>query len=400
MSLLFTPKKIGTKEIGNRFVHSATYEGMARETGEVTEQLIRKYRMLARGEVGLIIPGLMYIDPLGRGVRYQTGIHCDAMIPGLKNLVRAIHDEGGTVFFQIAHSGQQTSPQLIGRTPLGPSRAARDPVYFFKPRAMTDEEIQETTTSFGAAAQRAVAAGADGIQIHAAHGYLLNQFLSPFFNKRTDAWGGTTENRFRLLREVILEVKSLIPEGMPLIVKLNADDHTPREGITPELAVEYARKLAALEIDALEISCGTLFSYMNMCRGDVPVEELVQSLPAWKKPLAKIVVGRLRGKYNLVEAYNREAAVRVKPVIGDIPLILVGGMRSVAIMNDVLERNHADFISLSRPFLREPNLVRKIHEGKTDCAACVSCNRCFAAIANDLPVLCYCNGYPSRQKTA
>lgn len=400
MSLLFTAKKIGTKEIRNRFVHSATYEGMANETGEVTERLISKYRALARGDVGLIIPGLMYIDPLGRGVRYQTGIHHDAMIPGLKNLAQAVHDEGGTIFFQIAHSGRQTDPHLIGRTPLGPSRAVRDPVHFFKPRAMTDKEIRNTISAFGIAAQRAAEAGADGIQIHAAHGYLLNQFLSPFFNRRTDAWGGTTENRFRLLREVILEVRRLIPEDMALIVKLNVNDHTPREGITPELAVEYARKLAELTIDALEISCGTLFSYMNMCRGDVPVEELVQSLPGWKKPLAKVVVGRLQGKYNLVEAYNREAAVRVKPVLDGIPLILVGGLRSVAVMNDVLKQNHADFVSLSRPFLREPNLVKKIQEKKTDCAACVSCNRCFAAIANELPILCYYHGYPAHRKTA
>jgi len=395
MSLLFSPIMIGAIEIKNRFVNSATYEGMALETGEVTERLIKRYRTLARGKVGLIITGLIFVQPLGRGVKYQTGIQNDAMIPGLKKLTDAVHDEGGRIAFQLAHAGRQSSKELLGETPMGPSSAVRDPVYFFKPRAMTEGDIGETINAFGEAARRAFEAGADAIQLHAAHGYLINQFLSPFFNRRKDDWGGSEENRFRFLKEIILKIRDTVPEGMPILVKMNVNDFTPREGITPPLAATYAAWLADLKIDALEISCGSLFSYMNMCRGGVPINEMVQGLPAWKKPVGRIVIGRLVGKYDLEEGYNLDGAKVIKPVIGDIPLILVGGLRRKAHMEEILQKNHADLISMSRPFIREPMIVKKFRDGTADTVSCVSCNRCFAGINSDLPTLCYYKGFPT-----
>ncbi len=398
MSLLFSPIMIGDMEIKNRFVNSATYEGMALETGEVTDRLIKRYSTLAKGEVGLIITGLMFVQPLGRGVKYQMGIQSDEMIPGLKRLTEAVHEEGGKIAFQLAHAGRQSSKEIIGETPMGPSSAVRDPVYFFKPRAMTEKEIQETINAFAAAARRAFEAGADAIQLHAAHGYLISQFLSPFLNRRTDAWGGSDENRFRLLKEIILKIRDTVPEGVPILVKMNANDFTPRSGVTPPLAAIYAARLAELKIDALEVSCGSLFSYMNMCRGDVPVDEMVQGLPAWKKTLGRMVVGRLVGKYDLEEGYNLEGAKVIKPVIGDIPLILVGGLRRRAHMEEILQKNHADLISMSRPFIREPLIVKKFREGTADTVSCASCNRCFAGINSNLPTLCYYNGFPETKK--
>lgn len=395
MSLLFSPIKIGDMEIKNRFVRSATYEGMALETGEVTDRLIKKYRVLARGEAGLIITGLMFVQPLGRGLKYQTGIQSDDMIPGLKRLVDAVHEEGGKIAFQIAHAGRQSSKEVLGETPMGPSNKIRDPVYFFKPRAMTEAEIQETIESFGTAARRAAEAGADAIQLHAAHGWLINQFLSPFFNRRKDAWGGSDENRFRFLNEIILKIRNTALKDIPILIKVNTNDFTPREGITPPLAAKYAGWLAGLGIDALEVSCGTLFSYMNMCRGEVPVDEMVQSLPAWKKPVGRLVVNRLVGKYNLEEGYNLKGAKVIKAAIGDIPLILVGGLRTRAHMEEILQENHADLISMCRPFIREPLIVKKIREGTADTVSCVSCNRCLAAIASNLPTLCYYKGFPA-----
>jgi 2,4-dienoyl-CoA reductase-like NADH-dependent reductase (Old Yellow Enzyme family) len=395
MSLLFSPIKIGDMEIKNRFVRSATYEGMALETGEVTDRLIKKYRVLARGEAGLIITGLMFVQPLGRGLKYQTGIQSDDMIPGLKRLVDAVHEEGGKIAFQIAHAGRQSSKEVLGETPMGPSNKIRDPVYFFKPRAMTEAEIQETIESFGTAARRAAEAGADAIQLHAAHGWLINQFLSPFFNRRKDAWGGSDENRFRFLNEIILKIRNTALKDIPILIKVNTNDFTPREGITPPLAAKYAGWLAGLGIDALEVSCGTLFSYMNMCRGEVPVDEMVQSLPAWKKPVGRLVVNRLVGKYNLEEGYNLKGAKVIKAAIGDIPLILVGGLRTRAHMEEILQENHADLISMCRPFIREPLIVKKIREGTADTVSCLSCNRCLAAIASNLPTLCYYKGFPA-----
>jgi 2,4-dienoyl-CoA reductase-like NADH-dependent reductase (Old Yellow Enzyme family) len=202
MSILFEPLNLGNVQIKNRFVHSATYEAMALETGEVSDQLIKKYQILAKGEVGLIIPGFMYVHPLGRSYTYQTGIHNDRMIPGLRKLVEAVHREGGKIAFQLVHAGRQTTKAIIGQTPIAPSSKGRDPINFVKPKEMNPNQIREVIQAFCMAAHRAVESGADGIQLHAAHGYLINQFLSPFFNHRGDEWGGSDANRFRFLKEL------------------------------------------------------------------------------------------------------------------------------------------------------------------------------------------------------
>jgi len=396
MSILFTPINLGDVQIENRFIHSATYEVMALETGEVSDKLIKRYQNLAKGEVGLIIPGYMYVHPLGRCGKYQIGIHSDDMIPGLRRLVEAVHQEGGKIAFQLNHAGRQTTKALIGQIPIGPSSKGRDPIYFVKPKEMNGDEIQEVIQAFSKAAGRAVEAGADGIQLHAAHGYLINEFISPFFNHRKDEWGDSDVNRFRLLKELISEVRNALPQGMPILVKLNTHDYTPQEGITPSLAVTYARWLSDLGINGLEISCGsTCYSYMNMCRGDVPVNELAQSIPFWIKPLAKLMMKRMVGKYNLEEPYNLEAAKVIKPVLEKIPLFVVGGFRNVTQMKETLEKQYADCISMCRPFIREPFIVKRIREGKAEVVGCVSCNRCFAAVPNNIPVQCYNKGLPA-----
>jgi 2,4-dienoyl-CoA reductase-like NADH-dependent reductase (Old Yellow Enzyme family) len=390
MSLPLSPMKIRDMEVKNRFVRSATYECMAKETGEVTDELVNLYRHLAAGEVGLIITGYTFIHPLGRAFKYHAGIHNDEMIPGLKRMVDAVHREEGKIVFQISHAGRQTTKATIGQAPIGPSSTGRDPVNFVKPRQMSEEDIHLAITSFGHAARRAHEAGADGVQLHGAHGYLINQFLSPFFNHREDAWGGSDENRFRFLKETVREVKKAIGDGMIILVKLNTNDFTPQEGITPPLAVKYASWLAKLGIDGLEISCGSgLYSFMNMSRGEVPVDEFVSGLPWWKKPLARLTLNKLVGKYDLEEGYNLEAGKLIKPVLGTVPLIPVGGLRNLRHMEEILERKWADFISMSRPFIREPDLVRRFREGTAEFASCVSCNRCLAAINNDMPLRCY-----------
>jgi len=318
------------------------------------------------------------------------------MIPGLRKLVEAVHQEGGKIAFQLAHAGRQTTKAMIGQTPIGPSSKGRDPINFVKPKEMSADQIQEVIQAFGIAANRAAEAGVDGIQLHAAHGYLINQFISPFFNHRKDEWGGSDANRFRLLKEVISEVRNKLPQGMPILVKLNTHDYTPHEGITPSLAVTYAKWLSDLEINGLEISCGSpVYSFMNMCRGDVPVKELVNSLPLWKRPMGKLMMKSMVGKYDFEEGYNIEAAKMIKPVLGKIPLFVVGGLRKVAEMREALEKQYADCISMSRPFIREPFIVKKIREGKAEAVACVSCNRCLAAVANNIPVQCYNKGFPA-----
>jgi 2,4-dienoyl-CoA reductase-like NADH-dependent reductase (Old Yellow Enzyme family) len=390
MSKIFSPAPLGPLTLRNRLIHSATFECMATDDGLITEPLIKRYVNLARGEVGLIIPGYLYVDPSGKAIRGQAGISDDSHLPGLTRLVDAVHEAGGLIAFQIVHGGRQSPAKLIGRAPLAPSRFGRDPVSLNKPTAATESEIQHVIDSFKRAAERVRRSGADGLQLHCAHGYLLNEFLSPFFNRRRDRWGGSPENRFRLVREIITSIHEAVGEDMPLLIKINTNDHTPGQGIDPHLAAKYAGWLAEIGVTAVEISSGTYYTFHSV-RGDVPIDELAKGLSWWMRPMAKRVFKRQIAPCSFKEFYHLPAAEIIKPSLGAVPLILVGGVRRLSEMERVLAEGKADFLSLSRPFIREPFLARRLKEGKATEAACISCNRCFAAVFNGMPVRCYAN---------
>jgi len=390
MASVFTAINFGSVAIKNRFVHSATYEAMASERGEVTEKLLNRYRILAKGEIGLIIPGHIFIHPHGRAGKYQMGIHSDEMVPGLKSLVEAVHEEGSKIFLQISHAGRQTKKSLIGRRPLGPSSFDRDPLNQVKAAEMSEEEIQEAIEAYGQAARRVAETGADGIQLHAAHGYLINQFLSPYFNKRTDQWGGSDIHRFNFLRQVIQGCRRHMPEGMPLSVKLNTQDFTPKEGIVPALGAKYSEWLAEMDVEGLELSAGsTHYAFLNMSRGDVPVNELVAGFPAWKKALGRMMLNKMVGKYPLKEGYNLDAAKLVRPRLNGTVLAVTGGFRRLRHMEEVISDGHADMIAMSRPFIREPHILLRFKEGQKDEVSCQSCNKCLAAVSNEQAVRCF-----------
>lgn len=397
MSILFTPFKLGALEIENRFVRSATYEAMATKNGEVTERFLKMYETLASGDIGLIISGYMNVHPNGRAYRYQTNIYSDDYLPGLRKLTKTIHENDGKIIFQIAHAGMQTTKKVAEGELITPSGGIRNPITLEKGNAATVDQIEEIIKSFKDAAMRSIKAGADGVQLHAAHTYLLSQFLSPFFNRREDKWGGTDENNFRILREIIIKIKEDLPSEKPLLVKYNAEDHV-ENGLTPPLATKYAKWMIELGVDAIEVSCGSgMFSYMNMCRGKVPAEEILEFLPTWKKPVAKSMFKKMIGKFGFEKPYNLDAAKDVRKEIGKFPLIIVGGMRKVSDLEEIISENYADFISLSRPFIREPYLVKNIKDGAKQ-VKCISCNRCLAAINSNLPTACYVKKFPSKEE--
>lgn len=395
MTSMFEQIHIGGLKVSNRFVHSATCEQMALEDGSVTEQIVKRYTQLAKGGTGLIIPGHMYVHPRGMAHQRQIGIHSDAMIPGLEELAAAVHAHGGKVVFQLAHGGRQSPKSIVGLAPLAPSGGGMDPVSLNRPRQMDEGSIIETIDAFAVAAKRAAAAGADAVQIHAAHGYLINEFLSPFFNKRKDAWGGSDEGRFRILREIVLSVRDVLPESMPVLVKMNVNDFTPRSGIIPDLATVYAKWLVALGVAAVEVSCGTYYGFQTI-RGEIPGAEIARALPAWMRLFARVKMKFQEAANRYQEAYNLAAAASIRPVLNGCPLILVGGMRRLDQMNEVVAQGRADMISMSRPFIREPSLVRKFSEGTSDQSTCTSCNRCFAAMFNNMAVRCYQKGIPEK----
>lgn len=336
MSILFTPQNIGPLQIKNRFVCSACEDNMAFYAGEVTESIIRKFDQIAKGETGLIISSHMYVHPLGRTREKQTGIHNDSMIPGLKKLVETVHQHDSKIIFQLGHAGVQAAGDVIGRQPQGPS--SDDP--------FSKNMIQEIIESFVNASLRAAEAGADGIQLHAAHGYLINEFLSPYFNNRKDSWGDSVDNRFRFLGEIIKGIKRVIPRNMAILVKLNSNDYTPSEGITPPLAAEYASRLSEMNIDGIEVSCGTYISPYNMCRGNVPFKELFLKYPHFES-----VLKEMDSKYEIYEGYNSDDTRFIKPYFNSGRLFSVGGWREVASMEEAVDRGYTDFISMCRPFI-------------------------------------------------
>jgi len=381
MSILFAPKKIGNVLIKNRFVHSACEDNLADKTGAVTDANIRKVRSLARGEVGLIIWTHLAVHSWGRTKLRQAGIFDDAMIPGLKAIVDTVHQEEGKIAFQLGHAGNQTSKEIISRKPM-------------RPDTMSEEEIQEMIDAFVEASARAVEAGADAIQFHAAHGYLINQFLSPFYNKRTDGWGGSEENRFQFIREVVVKTNQKIQGTVPLLVKLNADDHIADDGIKPSLAAVYAKELAGIGISGVEVSGGSSFrSPWAICRGDIPRETVVEIVPETKKDTMKAWLEMTSGDYDLKGPYNLSAAKSIRSKVGqDISVLAVGGWRSISEMETAVQNGETDFISMCRPFIREPHLVKYVKEGKKKELACINCNRCFAALIGEAPVRCYHKG--------
>lgn len=346
---LFDRSSIGTIELANRFVRSATWEGMCDEHGRPTDRLADLYRKLAEGGVGLIISGYTVVHPRGRQMTGAIGACSDSQIPVLGNLANAVHGAGGRLMAQLFHAGAQTSLRTIGESPLGPS-AVQSLFYSGVPKAMTKDEIQEVVASFGQSARRAMEAGFDGVQLHGAHGYLINQFLSPLTNMRTDEYGGTMTKRFRFLEEVYLAVRQQVGPDYPVAVKLTGSDNL-EGGLKIDDALFCARALDGLGIDAIEVSAGTSGSGEG-----VPVRKGINSEKR--------------------EGYNAVMARQIKEQVG-VPVILVGGLRSMSVIQNYLDNETADLFSLSRPFIREPELVNIWKREPDHRSTCISCNLCF-----------------------
>ena len=350
MSKLFESTKINGMDLANRFVRSATWEGMATEDGGSTPQLIDHMEKLARGGVGLIISSFSNVLPDGQVTPRQLGIYKDELIDGHKSITKAIHKEGGKIVMQITHGGIFARSELTGQIPLAPSEVeglAKSPG-----KEMSLEMIQEIIEAFRSAAGRAKESGFDGIQIFAGHGYLLSQFLSPVFNKRTDAYGGNLENRARIILEVLKKVRMTVGQDYPIMIKINSEDFLER-GLTLDESLRVCVMLCQGGVDAIELSGGTWIS------GD--------KIPARKKITSQDK-----------EAYFKEAAKVFKEKI-DVPLILVGGIRSFHIADLLVEEGVTDYISMCRPLIREPGLINRWKAGNLAKAACISCNQCLEA---------------------
>jgi 2,4-dienoyl-CoA reductase-like NADH-dependent reductase (Old Yellow Enzyme family) len=351
---------IGRVSLRNRFVRSATWEGMCGEDGAPTERLMALYEALAEGGVGLVVSGYSYILPEGKQMPGMMGIHDDSLAAALKETARRVHGRGGKIFVQLVHAGGQAKRSSSGLPPVAPS-AVSLPQFPEIPQELTRERIAGIVTAFGRAAGRAKDAGFDGVQIHGAHGYLVNQFLSPLANRRSDGYGGTLGNRSRFLSEVLRAVRATVGEEYPVWVKLNGDDFLPG-GFPLEEACKVARILEKEGIDAIEVSGGTSASGdRNPARSRIDAPEK--------------------------EAYHRALARAIKDAVR-IPVGVVGGLRTPAVLEEILDAGDADFFAMSRPLIREPGLVKRWASGDRSGAACISCNGCFVPGVKEGGIYC------------
>lgn len=349
MKRLFESTTINGMTLANRFVRSATWEGMCDNDGRPTPRLASCYRELAAGGVGLIITGYTFVRPDGKQMPGKMGIHTDGFAEEMLMLTRAVHDEGGRICLQLVHAGGQTTAKTAGRQPLAPS-AVKVGQFPEEPQAMSRQDIDEIVAAFGHGARRAREWGFDAVQLHAAHGYLINQFLSPLTNLRTDGYGGSVENRCRFLLEAYRRVRSEVGPDFPVLGKLNGSDNI-EGGLDTGDAVIAAGLLDREKIDAIEVSGGTSAS------GDrTPVRTKIDSPDR--------------------EAYNLALAREIHKTVS-CPIMAVGGFRSPDIISRAATGDGIDYISLSRPFIREPRLVRRWREGDLSPARCISCNGCF-----------------------
>lgn len=348
MTTLFEQTLINGMELANRFVRSATWEGMAGDDGGVTPRLIDCMVALARGGVGLIISSHAYVDRNGQAGPWQLGAYGDDLLPGLTAMADAVHQNNGKIVLQLAHAGFFADARLTGKPPFAVSQI--DGVAKSPRTELTAAAIGELVCAFAEAATRAKRAGFDGVQIHSAHGYLLSQFLSPAFNRRTDEYGGTVENRSRALLEVLRAVRSAVGKDYPVLVKMNGRDDIDN-GLTPEDALRVALLLARDGIDAIELSGGFLTGgRLSPSRTGIHSEER--------------------------EAYFRPEAKAMRERTG-VPLILVGGNRSFPMAERIVSEGIADYIALCRPLIREPGLINRWKSGNLAKSACLSDNQCF-----------------------
>ncbi len=256
--MLFTPISFKNLTLKNRIVMPPMCMYSAADDGMVTDWHVIHYATRAAGQVGLIIVEATGIEPRGRISNQDLGIWDDAHIPGLKKVVDQVHAQGGKIGIQLAHAGRKSG--VVNSTPVAPSAIAFSEEYAL-PKALTLQEIKEVVQKFAQGAKRAVAAGFDILEIHAAHGYLINEFLSPLTNTRTDEYGGSFEKRVRFLDEVLLAVKQVIPREMPITVRVSADDYHP-EGNTPELVAAMLNLVKHNGIDVVNVSSGAVIAAM------------------------------------------------------------------------------------------------------------------------------------------
>lgn len=383
----FDTPELGGRRLRNRFVRSATWEGLAMPDGVPGPRLIEMSAELAAGGVGLVITGHAYVSPQGRASVAQLGVYDDALLPGLSRLARVTRQGGAAIVLQLAHAGVFAihgtgGDARAGRVDAGAGPEALGPSDYrdesTAARAMSRQEIAATVAAFAAAAGRARRAGFDAVQIHAAHGYLLSQFLSPHFNRRDDEYGGSVQRRAAVVLETVAAVREAVGPDYPVIVKMNSEDFLP-DGLTVDDMLQTVALLEHAGVAAVELSGGTRVSGpLWFCRtaelGGTAVRPAACAPDLGRIGQAGSAAG---SEPTAPPAYYEAAARRVKETV-DLPLMLVGGIRAYETAERLVGEGAVDCVALSRPLIREPGLVARWAAGDRRPSGCTSDNACFA----------------------
>lgn len=377
---ILSPADIGGVRVSNRVFRAATHEGMADENGAPIEQLIRLYERLAQGGVGAIITGFIGVSKEAQskapGMSLLDG---DGKIPAYAEMTERVHHAGGVIIAQLAHCGSSSRMGKAGR-----------------PDNLTRDQILKIEDDFVRAAKRAEEAGFDGIEIHAAHGYLLSGMLSGSTNHRKDAYGGTEENRFRMAGEILQKIHIELP-GYPIYVKFNGTEKSVK-GIHEAEAVRIARRFENAGASAIEVSSNQFSENLGPLRGSVPVDMILHSypgikdLPDFMKKALRPVIRSVKKPDEPQHLYNVPVAKAIKAEV-NIPVIVCGGIRSKADMEQVICDDGIDAVSICRPLILEADLVNKYKTGKSTEPKCIECNYCVIGIM-DAPVRCYYGKVP------
>jgi len=351
MKTLFETNRLSGMELKNRFLRSATYEGRADDVGHVTEELISYYEELAKGGVGAIITGLTTVSDIEKIAPKQSAIYNDSFVPEYKRLTDTVHKHNARIIIQLACNGAQTMSKSEEGICWAPSVIEDEPTTVGATE-MTKDDIATMKDAFAKGALRAKDAGFDAVQLHAAHGYLLSRFLTPYYNRRTDEYGGSLENRTRILLETIQEIKKAVGDDYPLWVKINSDDFMD-DGLSFGECKEICKMLENTGIEVIEISGGTRLSRRNE--------------------------GVIRPVTSETESYFANNANEIAQEI-NIPVISVGGHRDIQKLTKLFNESKIEYFSFCRPFIREPNLINRWINGDESPAKCTSCTKCFGRV--------------------
>lgn len=383
-SILFTPSKLGPVTLRNRSIRSAAFEGMC-PGNRVSRQLIDYHTSVAAGGIGMTTVAYAAVSESGLSFHHQLLLK-KKQVPGLVKLTDAVHREGAAAAIQIGHCGLMAKKSVSGGVCLAPTGGFNlyGPTW---PRTISREEIRAIVRDFAMAVNNARDAGFDAVEVHAGHGYLISQFLSPYTNKRTDKYGGSFENRSRFMTEVIREVMNAAKGKIAVVVKMNLRDGF-KGGMEIEESIEVAKLLEAEGVNGLVLSGGFVSkSPMYVMRGSMPLNVMAKYMhEKWMKPGVRFFGNFLMKPEPFTEGYFLEDALKVRCQV-KLPLIYVGGLVSGAKIEEVLSSGF-EFVQLARALIYDPAFIKKLQSGEVTWSGCNHANYCIAVMYSGM-MACY-----------